>query len=153
VEQVAAGIASKDVKGTYDGLVIPRKLPAPNGVVDAAPLYQGAMQQARPALLAHFVDTFRIHGIDALVAPTTPAVAVTQGPEASSLETFLRFIRNTDPGSNAGIPGLTIPAGLGPSTGLPVGLSLDGPRGSDARLLALGLAIEELLGRTPPPKR
>jgi indoleacetamide hydrolase len=80
-------------------------------------------------------------------------VAVAQGPEASSLETFLRFIRNTDPGSNAGIPGLTIPAGLGPSTGLPVGLSLDGPRGSDERLLALGLAIEELLGRTPPPKR
>ena len=153
VEQVAAGIASKDVKGTYEGLVIPRKLPAANGVVDAAPLYREAMQQARPALLAHFADTFRIHGIDALVAPTTPAVAVTQGPEASSLETFLRFIRNTDPGSNAGIPGLTIPAGLGPSTGLPVGLSLDGPRGSDARLLALGLAIEELLGRTPPPKR
>jgi mandelamide amidase len=153
VEQVAAAIASKDVKGTYDGLVVPRKLPAPNGVVDAAPIYQQAMQQARPALLAHFTDTFRTYGIDALVAPTTPGVAVTQGPDASSLETFLRFIRNTDPGSNAGIPGLTIPAGLGPSTGLPVGLSLDGPRGSDERLLALGLAIEEILGRTPPPKR
>ena len=153
VEQVAAAIASKDVKGTYDGLVVPRKLPAPNGVVDAAPIYQAAMQQARPALLAHFVDTFRNHGIDALVSPTTPHVAAVQGPEASSLETFLRFIRNTDPGSNAGIPGLTIPAGLGPSTGLPVGLSLDGPRGSDERLLALGLAIEELLGRTPPPRR
>ena len=153
VEQVAAAIASKDVKGTYDGLVVPRKLPVPNGVVDAAPIYQAAMQEARPALLAHFADTFRNAGIDALVAPTTPAVAVTQGPDASSLATFLRFIQNTDPGSNAGIPGLTIPAGLGPSTGLPVGLSLDGPRGSDERLLALGLAIEELLGRTPPPTR
>ena len=153
VEQVAAAIASKDVKATYDGLVVPRKLPAPNGVVDAAPMYQAAMQQARPALVAHFADTFRNYGIDALVGPTTPHVAVVQGPEASSLETFLRFIRNTDPGSNAGLPGLTIPAGLGPSTGLPVGLSLDGPRGSDERLLALGLAIEELLGRTPPPKR
>ncbi|HXU91514.1 MAG TPA: indoleacetamide hydrolase [Methylomirabilota bacterium] len=153
VEQVAAAIASKDVKATYDGLVVPRKLPVPNGAVDAAPIYQQAMQQARPALLAHFADTFRTHGIDALLSPTTPTVAVTQGPEASSLETFLRFIRNTDPGSNAGIPGLTIPAGLGPSTGLPVGLSLDGPRGSDGRLLALGLAIEQLLGRTPAPKR
>jgi Asp-tRNA(Asn)/Glu-tRNA(Gln) amidotransferase A subunit family amidase len=153
VEQVAAAIASKDVKATYDGLVVPRKLPGPNGVVDAAPIYQAAMQQARPALVAHFADTFRNYGIDALVGPTTPHVAVVQGPEASSLETFLRFIRNTDPGSNAGLPGLTIPAGLGPSTGLPVGLSLDGPRGSDERLLALGLAIEELLGRTPPPKR
>jgi mandelamide amidase len=153
IEQVAGQIASQDVKGTYAGLVMPRKLPAPNGVVDAAPIYKAAMEQARPALLRHFNDTFKTYGIDALVGPTTPRVAVAQGPNASSLETFLTFIRNTDPGSNAGIPGLTIPAGLGPSTGLPVGLSLDGPRGSDERLLALGMAIEELLGRTPPPKR
>jgi mandelamide amidase len=153
VEQVAAEIASTDVKGTYDGLVVPRKLPAPNGVVDAAPVYGIAMNQARPALLKHFADTFQKYGIDALVAPTTPHVAVAQGPEASSLSTFLLFIRNTDPGSNAGIPGLTIPAGLGPTTGLPVGLSLDGPRGSDERLLAIGLAIEAVLGRTPPPGR
>jgi Asp-tRNA(Asn)/Glu-tRNA(Gln) amidotransferase A subunit family amidase len=153
VEQVAQLIASKDVKGTYDGLVIPRKLPAPNNsVVDAAPIYKAAMEQARPALSRHFADTFQKNGIDALLAPTTPHVAAVQGPDASSLPTFLLFIRNTDPGSNAGIPGLTIPAGLGPSTGLPVGLSLDGPRGSDQRLLAIGMAIEKVLGRTPPPR-
>jgi mandelamide amidase len=80
-------------------------------------------------------------------------VAVPQGADASSLPTFLLFIRNTDPGSNAGIPGLTVPAGLGPTTHLPVGLSLDGPRGSDERLLAIGLAIEQVLGRIPPPPR
>jgi indoleacetamide hydrolase len=153
VEQVAATIASKDVKATYDGLVIPRKLPGPNGVVDAAPLYKAAMEQARPALHQHFVDTFRKHGIDALIAPTTPRVAELQRPEASSLETFLLFIRNTDPGSNAGLPGLTIPAGLGPATSLPVGISLDGPPNSDERLLAIGIAIEKVLGRTPPPAR
>ena len=111
------------------------------------------MRDARPALLKVYTDTFQRYGIDALIAPTTPAVAATQGPEASSLPTFLLFIRNTDPGSNAGIPGLTIPAGLGSSTGLPVGISLDGPRGSDVRLLAIGMAIERVLGRTPPPGR
>lgn len=153
VEQVATSIASKDVKATYDGLVVPRKLPAPNGVVDAAPAYAAAMRDARPALLKIYTDTFQRYGIDALIGPTTPAVAATQGPEASSLPTFLLFIRNTDPGSNAGIPGLTIPAGLGSSSGLPVGISLDGPRGSDQRLLAIGLAIERVLGRTPPPGR
>ena len=153
VEQVAQMIASKDVKGTYDGLVVPRKLPAPNGVVDAAPIYKAAMEQARPALLKHFTDTFEKYGIDALISPTTPQVAAVQRPEASSLETFLLFIRNTDPGSNAGLPGLTIPAGLGPTTGLPVGISLDGPRGSDELLLAIGIAIEKVLGRTPPPTR
>src|SRR5438552_15420023 len=41
----------------------------------------------------------------------------------------LLFIRHTDPGSHAGIPALTIPAGLAPTTGPPVGISLDGPRG------------------------
>jgi mandelamide amidase len=153
VEQVAQAIASKDVKGTYDGLVLPRKLPAPDGAVDAAPIDKAAMGQARPALSRHFAETFQKYGIDALLAPTTPHVAVQQGPDASSLATFLLFIRNTDPGSNAGIPGLTVPAGLGPSTGLPVGLSLDGPRGSDERLLAIGMAIEKVLGRTPPPRR
>jgi indoleacetamide hydrolase len=152
VEQLAQAIASRDVKGTYAGLVVPRKLPAPNGVVDAAPVYKAAMEQARPALARHFADTFRKNGIAALLAPTTPHVAAVQGPDASSPPTFLLFIRNTDPGSNAGLPGLTIPAGLGPSTGLPVGLSLDGPRGSDERLLAIGLAIEKVLGRTPPPR-
>src|SRR5207244_13544089 len=127
---------------------------APSGPpVDAAPVYEAAMKTARPALQRHFAETFQRARIDALIAPTTPRVAVEQGPQASSPETFLLFIRNTDPGSNAGLPGLTIPAGLGPSTGLPIGLSLDGPLGSDARLLSLGIAIENLLGRTPAPKR
>src|SRR5256885_1911721 len=101
------------------------------------------MKTARPALQRHFAETFQRARIDALIAPTTPRVAVEQGPPASSLETFLLFIRNTDPGSNAGIPGVTIPAGLGPTTGLPIGISLDGPRGSDTRLLAIGMAIEQ----------
>ena len=73
------------------------------------------------------------------------------GPESSSLENFVATIQNTDPGSNAGIPGLQIPAGLGATSRLPVGIELDGPAGSDRRLLALGLAIEGVLGRLPPP--
>src|SRR4029077_9827662 len=38
--QLAATIASPDVKGTYQGLVIPSKLPGPNNTVtDAKPAY------------------------------------------------------------------------------------------------------------------
>jgi mandelamide amidase len=151
VEGVATLIASKDVKATYDGLVVPRKLPAPNGVVDASPAYQAAIGEHRPALQRHYAETFRKYGLDALIFPTTPHVAAVQGPQASSLETFLLFIQNTDPGSNAGLPGLSIPAGLGPS-GLPVGIEIDGPAGSDERLLAIGMGIENVLGRTPPPR-
>ena len=60
------------------------------------------------------------------------------------------MIRNTDPGSNAGLPGLSLYAGMTPA-GLPVGLEIDGPVGSDAKLLAVGLAIEALLGSAPAP--
>jgi mandelamide amidase len=35
--------------------------------------------------------------------------------------------------------------------GLPVGIELDGPLGTDRRLLAIGLAFEAVLGRLPAP--
>jgi Asp-tRNA(Asn)/Glu-tRNA(Gln) amidotransferase A subunit family amidase len=54
--------------------------------------------------------------------------------------TFFTYIGNADPGAGAGLPGLNVPAGLTPA-GLPVGLELDGPWGSDRALLAIGLAI------------
>jgi mandelamide amidase len=151
VETLAPLIVSADVKGTYAALVVPRKLPAPDGLVEAAPVYQAAISKARPALIEHYADTFRKYRIDALIFPTTPHVAAVQGPDASKLETFLLFIQNTDPGSNAGVPGLSIPAGLGPTTKLPVGIEIDGPRGSDQKLLAIGMAIEKVLGPTPAP--
>ena len=85
--------------------------------------------------------------------PTTPRVAMPATPESSSVDTFIAYIQNTDPGSNAGLPGIQLPMGLGASTRLPVGLELDGPAGSDGRLLAIGLALERVLGRLPPPAR
>jgi mandelamide amidase len=66
--------------------------------------------------------------------------------------TFFTFIANTDPGSNAGIPGLALPMGM-TAGALPLGIELDGPSGSDRRLLSIGLALEVLLGPVPAPKR
>jgi mandelamide amidase len=43
-----------------------------------------------------------------------------------------------------------LPAGLTPS-GLPVALEFDGAAGSDRSVLALGLALETVLGKLPPP--
>jgi Asp-tRNA(Asn)/Glu-tRNA(Gln) amidotransferase A subunit family amidase len=68
----------------------------------------------------------------------------------NSVDTFATLIRNTDPGSTAGVPGISIPAGV-TSSGLPVGLSLDGAMHSDQRLLAIGMAMEGLLGLVPAP--
>jgi mandelamide amidase len=58
-----------------------------------------------------------------------------------ALPTFLTIIRNTDPGSNAGIPGLSVPVGM-TSGGLPVGLAFDSRSGADRDLLGLVLAVE-----------
>jgi indoleacetamide hydrolase len=152
VEQLAKSIASPDVKWTYDGLVIPRKLPGPNNtVVDAKPAYDAAMKTARPALQALYRDTFAKNHLDAIAFPTTPKVAISAQPDASSVENFVLFIQNTDPGSNAGIPGIQVPVALGASTQLPVGLELDGPSGSDRQLVAIGMALEGIFGRLPAP--
>jgi mandelamide amidase len=152
IEQLVQGIASPDVKGTYEGLVLPRKLPGPNNtLVDAKPAYDAAMKTSRPALQALYRSLFKANKVDAIVFPTVPKVAMPAGPESSSLENFFATIQNTDPGSNAGIPGVQVPAGLGATSKLPVGIELDGPAGSDRRLIALGMAIEGVLGRLPPP--
>lgn len=153
IQQLAAGAASPDVKGTYEALVIPRKLPGPNNtLVDTKPAYDAAMKTGRPALQALYRELFKANRVEALLFPTVPQVAMAANAESSSVATFMGVIRNTDPGSNAGIPGLQLPAGLGPTSRLPVGIELDGPAGSDRRLIAIGLALEALLGRLPPPK-
>ncbi len=154
IEAMVRQIASPDVKGTYEGLVLPRKLPAPDGsLVDAKPLYDEAINVARPALQAHYQQTFANNGLDAIAFPTTPRVAIPSNADSSSLENFGLFIQNTDPGSNAGIPGIQIPIALGAASRLPIGLELDGPAGSDERLLAIGMALDTVFGRLPPPRR
>lgn len=154
IAQVAEQAASPDVKGTYQGLVIPRKLPGPNNtVVDARPAYDAAMKSGRPALKKLYAETFRQHKLDALVFPTVPKVAMAADAESSSVPTFMGVIQNTDPGSNAGVPGLQIPLALGASSKLPIGLELDGPAGSDRRLVAIGLALEPVFGRLAPPAK
>ena len=110
------------------------------------------MDDGRPALIAAYEKLFADADVEAVIFPTVPQVAAVADEASSSLETFSTFIRNTDPASNAGLPGLSLPAGLGAETGLPVGVELDGPAGSDRRLIAIGMAIEELFGSLPLPE-
>jgi len=150
IEAVVTGIASPDVKFVLENLVLGEQAP-PEAV------YKDVMATLRPQLIAAYEAAFADNGIDALVFPTTPLPA--QPIEGSDMNvvlngkevpTFQTFIRNTDPGSNAGIPGLSVPIGL-TAEGLPVGIELDGPAGSDRRLLAIGMSIEELIGPIPAP--
>jgi mandelamide amidase len=153
IEALAKDISSADVKSIYDGLVIPRKLPGPgNTPLDARPIYDAAIKTARPALQSLYSSTFAGNRLDAIAFPTTPRVAIASNSDSSTLENFGLFIQNTDPGSNAGIPGIQIPIALGETSKLPIGLELDGPAGSDRRLLAIGMALDAVFGRLPPPR-
>jgi aspartyl-tRNA(Asn)/glutamyl-tRNA(Gln) amidotransferase subunit A len=51
----------------------------------------------------------------------------------------------------AGLPGLSLPVGLGADSGLPVGLQLLGPAFGEARLLAVAGVLERALGPLPAP--
>ncbi|MGH7399843.1 MAG: indoleacetamide hydrolase [Candidatus Rokuibacteriota bacterium] len=150
IEELAERIASPDVKALFATAIVP-------GAKDAVPdeVYRDALR-TRLALQRLYAETFRTYGIAALAFPTTPLPAAPIGDDQTTklngadVPTFLTYIQNTDPGSNAGIPGLTVPIGR-TRAGLPIGLELDGPAGSDRRLLGVGLAVEALFGRLPAP--
>jgi len=151
IEAVAAQVKSPDVKFVMDNLVLGDEAP-PRAV------YEDVMTTVRPALIAAYEKALADSGADALVFPTTPLPAqpiegsdMTVMLNGREVPTFQTVIRNTDPGSNAGIPGLTIPIGL-TRDGLPVGLELDGLAGSDRTLLGIGLAVEAVAEPTPAPK-
>jgi len=51
----------------------------------------------------------------------------------------------------AGLPSISVPAGT-TASGLPVGLSFDGPAGADATILALAKAFERLGSTSISPR-
>nr|XP_018898354.1 PREDICTED: uncharacterized protein LOC109031350 [Bemisia tabaci] len=151
LRSIVAGIASPDVRTAFEMIL--------NDVY--GPQYPYIVTVLRPFLQQLYADYFSRTGVDAILFPTTilPAVridyvngsgnvSINGGPP---VDTDAAFERNTDPGASAGLPGLSIPAGM-TASGLPVGIEIDGPVGSDERMFAIGLAIEKVLGPVPPPK-
>jgi mandelamide amidase len=149
IQEMVSRIGSPDVKAIYENWVMPGKLPTPQGMVDVAPLYAAARQTGRETLKRRYQELFADLALDALVFPTTTIVAPEAGPGVNDPAVFGRLIRNTEPGASAGLACIQLPIGLGPQSGLPVGLELDGPAFADRRLLAIGIALEAVLGRIP----
>lgn len=143
MEDVFAAVGSPDVKAIF----------ASQMGSDAMPVevYRNALEVERPRLKQAYADYFRSNDVGAVLFPTAPLPACPIGEDetvelnGARVPTFATYIRNTDPASNAGIPGISLPAGL-TRDGLPVGMELDGPAGSDRRLLEIARAVEEAVG-------
>ena len=147
MDALLAGIGSPDV-----AQLLARQLGAER-VTSAA---YAAARARRLKLQAVYARHFADHRLDALAFPTCRMTAPPIGQDdqvtlsGQQMSTFPTLIRNTDPGSNAGLPGISIPVGL-TAAGLPVGLELDGACGSDRHLLRVAAAIERALPPMPRP--
>lgn len=88
---------------------------------------------------------------DALVLPTAQVWPFETGLDypreiaGRAMDTYHRWMQVVVPVSLLGLPALAMPAGFG-AAGLPMGVQLIGPRGSDAALLAMGEAYHAATG-------
>ena len=144
-DMLVAGVAGEDVRALLN-------LSLGGHIIKSA--YEKALLIDRPRLKRAVADYFRVNRLDAVTFPTVPITArAIEGIEAGVKvdgilqDTFATYIRNADPASNAGIPALSLPGGKD-RQGLPIGMEIQGPEGSDERLLAIAKAIEETLRGT-----
>lgn len=117
--------------------------------------YAVALEDVRELRL-RYANYFRENRVEAMVMPTVPLPAPPIGDDEFTwhngrmVPVFPTLIRNTSPGSLAGVPGLTLPL-LASGAASPFGIALDGPAGRDTELLALGRAVERILPEVPHP--
>ncbi len=105
-------------------------------------------QRVRALLALDFEEAFR--SCDAILCPTAPEPAFRIGEKAEDpLAMYLADVF-TVPASLAGLPALSVPAGLSRDR-LPIGMQLAGPAGSEPLLLALGHEIERAAGEWGRP--
>jgi aspartyl-tRNA(Asn)/glutamyl-tRNA(Gln) amidotransferase subunit A len=105
--------------------------------------YYGSAQKVRTLVTRDFATAFE--QVDVLVSPTAPTTAFRFGEKLEDpLAMYLNDIA-TIPANLAGTPGLSLPVGLAPEDGLPVGLQVMAPVLADDRLYRVGAALEAAL--------
>ncbi len=115
--------------------------------------YYGRAQRVRTKIAADYAAAFS--SFDFVVTPTSPSVAFglgekTDDPLAMYMNDFF-----TVPMSLAGIPAISIPAGLAEPEGggpqLPVGFQIAAPAFAEQRLLEAAYALEQAIGFDAKP--
>ena len=105
--------------------------------------YYGSAQKARTRIIEDFTAAFE--QADVLVAPTSPTTAFRFGEKTDDpLSMYLSDIA-TIPINLAGVPAISVPAGLSEDDGLPVGVQFIAPVREDARMYRAAAGLEAAL--------
>ena len=111
-----------------------------SGYYDA---YYGKAQQVRTLIVRDFATAFE--QVDVLVSPTTPTTAFPIGERADNPMAMYLADLCTIPCNLAGNAAISVPCGLAPEDGLPVGLQVMAPVLADDRLYRVAAAVEGAL--------
>jgi aspartyl-tRNA(Asn)/glutamyl-tRNA(Gln) amidotransferase subunit A len=111
-----------------------------SGYYDA---YYGKAQQVRTLIIRDFEAAFE--RVDVLVAPTTPTTAFPIGERVDDPIAMYLADLYTIPADLSGNPALSVPCGLAPEDGLPVGLQVMAPTLADDRMYRVAGAVEAAL--------
>jgi aspartyl-tRNA(Asn)/glutamyl-tRNA(Gln) amidotransferase subunit A len=111
-----------------------------SGYYDA---YYGKAQQVRTLICRDFDAAFE--QADVLISPTTPTTAFGLGERADDPMAMYLADLCTIPSDLAGNAALSVPCGLAPEDGLPVGLQIMAPVLADDRCYRVGAAVEAAL--------
>ncbi|GMM94811.1 MULTISPECIES: Asp-tRNA(Asn)/Glu-tRNA(Gln) amidotransferase subunit GatA [Microbacterium] len=105
--------------------------------------YYGSAQKVRTLIQSDFDAAFE--RVDVIATPTAPTTAFRLGEKLDDpMQMYLNDV-TTIPANLAGVPGISIPAGLAAEDGLPVGIQFLAPAREDARLYRVGAALEARL--------
>jgi len=105
-------------------------------------------QKIRALILRDFTEAFA--NVDAILTPTAPSAAFGIGEKMDDPVTMYLNDVFTVPSNLAGIPALSVPAGLS-SEGLPLGLQVIGRHFDEETVFAVGAAIERAAGFAAKP--
>jgi len=122
-----------------------------SGYYDA---YYGQAQKVRTRIAEDFDTAFA--EVDFVVTPTSPSVAFELGEKTDDpLSMYLNDFF-TVPMSLAGIPAISLPAGLAAPEGggaeLPVGFQIAAPAFAEQKLLEASFALEQAIGFEARPE-
>jgi aspartyl-tRNA(Asn)/glutamyl-tRNA(Gln) amidotransferase subunit A len=111
-----------------------------SGYYDA---YYGQAQKVRTLIQRDFDAAFA--QVDVLVSPTAPTTAWKLGEKLDDPLAMYKGDLATIPVNLAGVPAISVPAGLADEDGLPVGFQVIAPIRADDRVYRVGAALESLL--------